>query len=574
MRQAGVQVLTHTLRLPDEQQAQALRWLAFSRNTVNTVLRSLWLHLDEFSGGKHQAWKQVLSLLAAPHQNGSRQWRCEAETAGRILRAQAARKAAFETVRPLLSEGLIRPGSGQYPARKDRRALLQSVSDLRGHSGDEASKAGLWLNVLEQACNYYLANGHFPVDYFEMQAVPFLKVGLLAFAADDGPKKGQTYRLAFEAGRVQFRFRTPDEQGSWKWGQAAEMRLPEATQALLSKSVPAAPQLRELVRADGTSLAVLDLVFEVASAPVPELKDCQRVLSFDWGVRTLLTVAVVDIQGAQLSRPLFFDTGGFDGKQARLRRQIDQLKARCDGLPEKQPERVRLQHEIDLCWEAYTRRNKALAHLAANFLLIVAGLYGCQVIAGEWLATLKSVGRGRDTQGRWRNWRNNTQLRSAITTVLEYKCKPAGKVLRLEYPRGTSHTCPHCGKPANTFRSPEHTTPCEWGAWLKCAECRWSGSRDYAAALNIGRAAVAYLTQAYSSSPKKNKCGFRMSDPELKPVSYSGSGAAQPFPPPNRTLICPQADRRTHSPKGTTFSVLGWPDLVKIHPLRPLGLRC
>jgi len=88
MRQAGVQVLTHTLRLPDEQQAQALRWLAFSRNTVNTVLTSLWPHLDEFSGGKHQAWKQVLSLLAAPHQNGSRQWRCEAETAGRILRAQ------------------------------------------------------------------------------------------------------------------------------------------------------------------------------------------------------------------------------------------------------------------------------------------------------------------------------------------------------------------------------------------------------------------------------------------------------------------------------------------------------
>jgi hypothetical protein len=58
MRQAGVQVLTHTLRLPDEQQAAALRWLAFSRNTVNTVLTSLWPRLDEFSGGMHQAWKQ------------------------------------------------------------------------------------------------------------------------------------------------------------------------------------------------------------------------------------------------------------------------------------------------------------------------------------------------------------------------------------------------------------------------------------------------------------------------------------------------------------------------------------
>jgi hypothetical protein len=50
MRQAGVQVLTHTLRLPDEQQAAALRWLAFSRNTVNTVLRGLWPRLAEVCG--------------------------------------------------------------------------------------------------------------------------------------------------------------------------------------------------------------------------------------------------------------------------------------------------------------------------------------------------------------------------------------------------------------------------------------------------------------------------------------------------------------------------------------------
>jgi putative transposase len=88
--------------------------------------------------------------------NGSRQWRCEAETAGRILRAQAARKAAFDLVRPILTEDLIQPATEKYPAKKDRRALLQSASDLRARAGNEADQLGLLLNVLEQACNFYL----------------------------------------------------------------------------------------------------------------------------------------------------------------------------------------------------------------------------------------------------------------------------------------------------------------------------------------------------------------------------------------------------------------------------------
>lgn len=94
----------------------------------------------------------------------------------------------------------MRPTTEKYPARKDRRALLQSASDLREQAGDEADKLGLLLNVLEQACNY-LAHDRFPVNYFEMQAVPILTGGPLSFAADDGPEKGQTYRLAFEAGQ-------------------------------------------------------------------------------------------------------------------------------------------------------------------------------------------------------------------------------------------------------------------------------------------------------------------------------------------------------------------------------------
>jgi hypothetical protein len=82
-----VQPLTYDLRLPDAAQADALRLLDASRSVVNALLLALWPSLDAF--GQEQrgpAWKQVLALSASPDPHGSRQFRCEAETAGRILR--------------------------------------------------------------------------------------------------------------------------------------------------------------------------------------------------------------------------------------------------------------------------------------------------------------------------------------------------------------------------------------------------------------------------------------------------------------------------------------------------------
>jgi putative transposase len=562
MRKNGAQVLTYTLRLPDAMQADALRLLETARQTTNTIIETLWPRLDEFADGARYAWKHVTALLPALHAHGSRQWRCEAETAGRILRAQAARKAAFDSLQPILSEGLIVPADGTRTARKNRKELLRRVADLREQLGDDADKLTLLTNVIEQACNFHLAHDRFPADYVELQPVPTLQVGLLTFAADDGMEKGQVYRLTFDAGQVTFRFRAPTESDPWRWVAPATIPLPEAAQDLIERGVPTAPQLRVLKKADGEQVAVLDLTFEVPVPQLPPYAECDRVLAFDWGVRTLLTMTVIHASGEQLSRPLFLDTGAFDGRQARVRRQIDQLKAKRDALPDKHPDRARLQREIDLCWAAFSRRNKAMAHLATNVLLAIAGLYGCKVIAGEWLASLKSVGRGRDTQGRWRNWRNNTTLRSAITTVLRYKAKLAGIRLRFEYPRGTSHTCPHCGQPADTFKSPEHTTPGDWGAWLKCLHCGWNGSRDYAAALNIGRLAVAFLVQTHDS---KSKRGFRVCDAHLKPVSYTGAGTALPFPPSGSTSTRPRL-------LGTTATQLcGWPKAIRFTPLAQAG---
>jgi len=39
----------------------------------------------------------------------------------------------------------------------------------------------------------------------------------------------------------------------------------------------------------------------------------------------------------------------------------------------------------------YERRNKELAHLASNLLILLATLYNCRIIVGENLTTLKTL---------------------------------------------------------------------------------------------------------------------------------------------------------------------------------------
>ena len=103
------QPLTYDVRLPEEAQADALRLLDASRTVVNQALTILWPHLDEF-GSEHAgpAWKQVGKYIGSPLPHGDRQWRCESEVVGRLLRQQAERKKAFELVVPILTDGFIR----------------------------------------------------------------------------------------------------------------------------------------------------------------------------------------------------------------------------------------------------------------------------------------------------------------------------------------------------------------------------------------------------------------------------------------------------------------------------------
>src|SRR6266566_2947027 len=362
------QPLSYDVRLPDWVQADALRLLDASRAVVNALLARLWSRLDEFWGERSgPAWKQVVAMTESPDPHGNRQFRCESETAGRILRAQAERKQVFALIRPILSDGFIRPTHDARPAGKNRKTIKEAIQRLQTMLEEDDTAFVTMQNVVEQACNYFLKHGEFPTSYEQMQGMLLLKVGLLTYAGDDGGAKGQAYRFSLDrdAGTASLLFRCPDEAGRWHWQKdPVTLALPSCVLSRLKEGVPMAPTLRELVKADGSRVAVLDVIVQVPKTSLAAWKTVQRVLGFDWGVRGLITAVVLSAAGQQLSKPLFLDTGGLDGHQARMRRQIDVLKAARDKLAEGDPKRAAYSQEINRCWRLYEARNRELAHLA------------------------------------------------------------------------------------------------------------------------------------------------------------------------------------------------------------------
>lgn len=168
------QSLSYPLRLPDEAQMDALRLLDVSKVVVNQVISALWPRLDEFSVRTNKyAYKQIEAMIALPVSHGSRLFRCEAEQAGRILRAQIERKQQFALIHPILTESMIVPKSESPRPRKHRPTIKQALNALKQSNEDGGQQVEL-LSLVEQACNFYLKNGCFPASYEEMQEIPVM----------------------------------------------------------------------------------------------------------------------------------------------------------------------------------------------------------------------------------------------------------------------------------------------------------------------------------------------------------------------------------------------------------------
>src|SRR5258707_11048966 len=136
------QPLTYDVRLPDEAQVDALRLLDASRAVINQALTLLWPSLDEFGSERDfSAWKQVGKYMGSPQYHGDRQWRCESEVVGRLLRQQAERKKAFELVLPILSDGFIPPKTEKRPAGKNSPAIHEENTTLQKNLDEERTSS-------------------------------------------------------------------------------------------------------------------------------------------------------------------------------------------------------------------------------------------------------------------------------------------------------------------------------------------------------------------------------------------------------------------------------------------------
>lgn len=442
----------------------------------------------------------------------------------------------------------------------DTDKLLSLTYGLRAELSGDFEKLGYVVNLLEQMAEFYAEHERLPLSYFDLQPKPQLKTPWLTLAADDGADKGQVYTLRVVQGQLSFSFKYP-QAGQWLWTPEVTFPLPKGIDEPYTLL---APTLRLKETKGGAAAVVLDFIME---DPAPQAQPTgDNILAFDWGVRRLLTFVILNRDGEQLTPPVFVDIGGLAGKQARLRRQIDQLKAKRARLRKR--DRAQVEVELAACWRKYRAVNEALAHFAANLLLIVALAWNCNLIAGEWLKSLKA--RKRQQPNHFRkvrtlNWRVNTTIRQLIWRKLDHRTRRFALRTTQVWPRGTSHECPRCGGPGITCKSPEHRASSRFGHWFCCLNdaCFFNCDRDYVASLNIGRRA---LIETYPSEVE--------SDVVCQPVSYKGPGATLPFPSPDalpavlvrcasvfRGLICPGLLRRL----GTTLT--GFSQAIQVSPI-------
>ena len=151
--------------------------------------------------------------------------------------------------------------------------------------------------------------------------------------------------------------------------------------------------------------------------------------------------------------------------QARSRRQIDELKKKGaryeelrDALPEDHAKRAwfnqklaNFRREIDRCWRKYEQRNRALAHLASNVLLLLCQVHGCSLLSMRSLKTLKTTGRGRGVRRQMAQLSqqlDHTRRNLATPAVQMSSDRPA--VPHRTTPWAAVAPCPHCGAPAET----------------------------------------------------------------------------------------------------------------------------
>lgn len=280
-----------------------------------------------------------------------------------------------------------------------------------------------------------------------------------------------------------------------------------------------------------------------------------RVLAVDWGVRRLLTGAVVSVlehddgrrEATSDGRPLFFQAAALQGRSRRVGAQLRKVQGKISRYERLLSQRdspcltdklQTLQTEAERLADRQRNIHDSIARLAGRWVVEQALANGCQAIALEDLRLLEHRGMGRRT-----NERVSWAVRGKTATAITQAAEEAGLTVIRVNPSGTSTHCPRCDTRLHHRAAPNGG---EGRAWALCRGCGFSADRDHSAAEKIGQRAlhtthVRVRHRRRPTAPQNPRGHVAATPPEHHP---SGPGACRPAVPP-LALAQPGAGHRS-----------------------------
>ena len=475
--------LSLPLRLPDEEYSRFKRLEMLTQRIANQILQRYWTpdHLDGIYRSTHQAWTYFDEheafediALYLP----SRFKRCILQKVGETLRSHADNQAVFVALRSFLPDHKIR--------RIHRRQIKQRLWDA-----EEYRSSGYVDGLIDQLNAYYDQHGRYPESYMDLQDRPTYDSGLLSYSADDGPTAGRliNYRYKGESEKMDIKIKTPDtlspeSRTDWTWTEHT-INSYQAFHELLTHGDVASPEFQP--SHTKTNEMYYELQFPVDIDSIEPAEDVERVLAVDGGLRKDATCIVINQNREQRSTPYFVrftdreKMRHLHRERTRLNDRLAELRS-CDRGHTEQ-----FQHllaEYKRVNNKISNKRHQLVHDVANQILALALLHDVDAIVHEDLRSLRPP-RGEGEL----SWELTSWARREIINKIEDRAALAGLHVERIYPRGTSRSCPRCGKTGYTCKSPDHDSEVWWGGHFRCdnVRCGFEGDRDYIGAINIAR---------------------------------------------------------------------------------------
>jgi hypothetical protein len=347
-------------------------------------------------------------------------------------------------------------------------------------------------NRTRQITGYVSENGRLPADLCELEQPPTVARQVSLAAADRQQVVVDRIDEATVRVWAQLPVRpVPAAYRDWVW-HALDVRVPPTVPTAVKVCTPTLRPRQDKVR--------VDLPWQTLYTP-PVLAGHTRALGVDWGLNTLLTATVADLDPdgvvTTVGRPLRFDATGVSAKLVRLRRHRELLKTRIDhltrlrdGRPAQAPvdatlaeKLARLQAEHVAVCARIRHLNNSLAWPAARWLVDHATAVNATAIYIENLNTLEARGGSRSL-----NRRLSGAVRGSVFTAVRHLAAKADTAVVSVPARGTSSGCPRCNAAVKHVKAADR--PVAGYRWTTCT-CGLSMDRDHAAAERIAARGLA-----------------------------------------------------------------------------------